>query len=267
MKGKMKAVQRKILKIISEIYDQLKATTFCLKIQFYKPCSPEELLVLILDSEESPYREIRVEGSYPTWVSDLRKAGIEYYYYYGNAKENYIHDDAIKLNCPDNAYTKKMLGSLETLFHNQNPTKYLVRTNSSSYWRIGYLRKVISFLKTNKIDYFGISLLNPATENNYVSGAGIILSPAATDIILRKSDQIDCHLFDDIAIGELLLNRKIPICRGFRLTLSKKYWKIKAVFLGIFHYHFRCKTKSSDSMKRLNDINKMKFLYQFLPGL
>lgn len=229
----------------------------------YKPCLPENLLVLILDAEQTPYSEIKMKGSYPTWVSDLRKSGIEYYYYYGNSKVNYKQGDTIKLECPDNAFTEKFVKSLNILFHKNYPTKFLLRTNSSSYWRVSYLRRIISFVLDKNIDYFGVGGFDYITKCNFASGSGFIISPKITKLIFEHSDQINCSLIDDVAIGHFLFSKNIQITNGFRLNLQNRNWRIKALFPGIFHYHFRCKTRSLNTLNRLTDIKKMNFLHHF----
>lgn len=239
---------------------------FFSQLFFTKECKPEELIVLILDSEQYPYNIIKKEGSYPTWVSKLKQEGIEYYYYYGGKIKDFILKDNIKLSCPDNDYTQKFISSLRLLDYSDSIDKYVVRTNSSSFWRIKYLRKVITYLKTNDIDYFGVRGYDYSLKINFASGAGFILSPKAIEFLLEGNESINYSLIDDVALGNFFKKKAINFKKGFRLDLTRSNWQSKALLFGFFHYHFRCKTKTLEKEKRKEDIHKMLFLNRLFPN-
>lgn len=255
-------LRRKLLKFLKSVIVEISAFSFYIKIIFFKPCEPDQLIVLILDSERYPYSVIKKKGNYPTWGTDFKKQGVSVFYYYGDKTENIIKGDTIMLKYPDSSYTEKFIGALELITHLFNDQVYLLRTNSSSYWRVRFVRKLVAYLKYKKIDYFGVQGFDYETKQRFASGAGFFLSSRVVDEIIKSDERMDTSLIDDVALGKFLQTRGYKLFPGYRLDLNKQNWLIKASFLSFYHYHFRCKTKTNHTKERLLDISKMQFLHR-----
>jgi len=128
---------------------------------------------------------------------------------------------------------------------------YIYRTNLSSFID---LNKAYHFLENNKVDY-GSCCLDIHIDLHFASGCGFILSKKMVNILINNQNLINYKIIDDVAIGELLIDKL-----NYNIFNISRY-DVQNINDIIFNndthiFHFRCKS----DVKHINTIsylNKM----------
>jgi len=221
-------------------------------------------LVLIPTTEHKVFKKIEMEGQRPTWVNELGKnPDINILYYKSNSlyKETHISQDYIL--CPGNEsrnILKKTLSAFDFIYKNFN-FDFLFRTNISSYIHKEQFLQILNNLPSSN-HYSGV----PGTHHSYskktktpfCSGSGFFLSRDVLEICIKKSENIQKNLPDDVAIGDLLFREKIERSPQQRLDLSENIAYPQNIDKN--HFHFRCKFPPDRSI----DIKRMHLLHKVL---
>lgn len=212
-----------------------------------------KLLILVLSYKAFPFDQL-MDVQQTTWgVSDNDITVI--YYHGGNSnslslglnKDGYFH--TLQADCSD-AY-EMMHWKFKLTLDEIDYHKYdlIFRTNSCSYVVKNRILAVAETLPRTGC-YAGWQNID------YISGAGIFLSPDVLDIL--KAELTDTpHGAEDVLIGQILRNRVNMIDDKSRTDAD----------LTGFHtydgYHFRAKT-SNDQIGRMRDIEALKELHEKL---
>lgn len=135
-----------------------------------------------------------------------------------------------------------------------NEYEYIIRTNLSSFYYFPALKALLdSFPKKNL--YAGCINTRPYPKfPNYVSGAGIYMSPDVCRLISQKSDEIlklKYQEIDDVILGKFLNMEGIYPTSSSRFDITKsqelKYFEMlskKNKHLRIFHVRTKCLNES-----------------------
>jgi len=233
--------------------------------------------VLILSTRHASYDGFK-EAIRKTWANELKKNGIDYFFYEGNWGTNSIEDDLIKLDVGDeHKFTFKKFILAANFLKNQNLSyDFIYRTNLSSYIEVSNFLKYIKFNEVNRKSYIGLIsktyLLSELTLKFklvrkfaqklrfgkrivYKNGAGFFIGSDLINEITNSYKPIEnCYLVDDVFIGVLLTSIKVhePVVHrmaifadGSHKVLRKEY-EIKLEKDLLFHYRFKTSDRASD---------------------
>lgn len=168
-----------------------------------------------------------------------------------------IHDDVIWTKTEENwipGLTNKTLASLEIMKPRFHEFDYVLRANLSSFYIFPRLLEFIQTLPMHDC-YCGIKLSTCKACDNYVSGAGILLSmDLATALVSWKNEMWNSEIIDDCCFG-LFLSRVtttiIPTPRIWVRNLEQ--WDNIKHTLPIDNFHFRVKHEN-DSLRETEEI-------------
>jgi hypothetical protein len=214
-----------------------------------------KIIILVLSAQFEPY--ISLEKTIrETWATE-KLPGIEVFYYYGNSPNIEIIGDKIFSKHPEGLYNVgyKTLDAFELI--KDFDFDYVFRTNSSSYIN---QKNLLKFIEDKPRDNFYSGINNDYYNIKYCSGAGYFLSKNLIKSILDNKNYWNHSLIDDVAIGELIVNKlHVPLDnQARRLDLNDQ----NCTFENIKdQYHIRCKYYHDN---RNFDIIHMKKIFQLL---
>ncbi|PMO90160.1 hypothetical protein BCS98_15310 [Vibrio breoganii] len=116
----------------------------------------EDLVVLILSTSSEQYDSFKL-AQRKTWVKDMRAKGIKCFFYHGGESHNFIDDDTIYLNSPDDlgGTSKKLKSALSTVLDYYPETKLVYRTNLSTYIDVNKFINAVNSIKSVEKIYCG----------------------------------------------------------------------------------------------------------------
>jgi hypothetical protein len=226
--------------------------------------------VLILSTKQ-PNSDNFKEAIRKTWALELKKNGVDYFFYEGDWGTNSIQDDVIKLDIEDeDNYSFKKLLLANSVLKNQNLNyDFIYKTNLYSYIDVPTFLKFIDLKAVNKPSYIGLitkayllsqltlkykifrkfaSKLNFGKRIVFKHGSGFFIGEELLVQINETFAPIeDCQLADDIFIGILLSHIKVhePKCLNMSIFANgshkvvKKAYEINVEKGLLFHYRFR----------------------------
>lgn len=233
--------------------------------------------VLILSTQYHIYDGFK-KSIRNSWVLDLKKNDIDYYFYEGDWDTNAIEKDLIKLDIGDeHKYTfKKFIMAANFLKSQGKNYDFIYRTNLSSYIDVENLIKYINFYKVNSRSYIGLIskayLLQELTLKYkllrkfkdkfkkgkrifYKNGAGFFIGAELIEILIKKYPLIEhCNLVDDVFIGLLLENvnfheapiKRIAIMADGNHKILQSQYQLQVEKSLLFHYRFKNNNRNFD---------------------
>ena len=181
-----------------------------------------DILVLVLAGDTKlSNRNLKAQQS--TWMKSQNNLKILTY-----SGSNFLDYDGSHLTViSDDGYSElsyKTLKSFEWVDKNID-FNFLFRTNTSSYVDI---EKLIKFCKTSNDSYLyrGKKITNFFNDEEiaYVSGAEILLSKNAFKLLLEKKDEWDTKLVDDVSIGKIFQDYKVPIKESSSIIFDNSFF-------------------------------------------
>lgn len=173
---------------------------------------------------------------------------IEAYFLKANpnlATDCEIHGDVIWTKTDENfipGLTNKTLAALQLLQPRFAEFDYVLRTNLSSFY---YFPRLLNYARTLPIEkcYCGIALNTCWHCQNYVSGAGILLSmDLANALVSWKDEMWNSPIIDDCCFGFYLSRITTNIISAPRIWVnSLASWNAMKELLPPFSFHFRIK--------------------------
>lgn len=145
----------------------------------------------------------------------------------------------------------KTLKSINYIMQNFD-FKYIYRTNLSSFLNLPMLN---NYAEKNNFNYGAI--IGNYQGIQYASGCGFFISKETCKYLLENQHLLNYNLYDDVAIGQLLVPIKniFTVPRIDIVNINNEKHKIDK---NIFHY--RCKN-SSNMYETVNNLN---YLYSYL---
>ena len=157
----------------------------------------------------------------------------------------------------------------------QYPFDYLYRSNSSSYT---HQKNAIKWLEDKPRENFYAGI-EGSYGIHFMLGNGFILSRDLVQLIVDKKNELNHSLADDVAIGKLMTDYKIPFTNLFMFAVVQynggglyEIWKRtnaevniykdvtelkKEYFEGIFHYRCKHPTDRGIDIKTMNKLHKL----------
>lgn len=236
-----------------------------------------KVLILILSTRDKRYSDF-IEGCTNGWVNKARQNGIRCIFYSGDADENTLENDNLKLKCDDSlsGTAFKLYKALEFIEKSNIEYTHIYRTNLSSFI---FIEDFINFANNLNYEFYGgvignynrISILNKFhfisvffskffhfQTIKFASGSGFFLSKNLVNEIINNQN-LQFKYIDDVMIGEALHDKYItPIYR----------YDISDVFPINFDsccFHVRLKSSKRDiDAARLMQLNNFKRLIDFV---
>lgn len=122
------------------------------------------------------------------------------------AEKARVDDSILYVPCNDNDLIQKTLSALDYL-HEVDIFDFYVRSNTSTYFFLNLLGKQISNLIKHNIHFagfpLGVSLRGSQKTGIYCSGAGILFSKEAAEVLLENREDLR-YGPDDVAISNVL---------------------------------------------------------------
>lgn len=246
-----------------------------------------KVLFLITGSTQEPYLSLRRSGQEKTWIKTVPNYPlVEYRYLVSDGSQNVKFSERRNLERPDSsnldfqspALAKEfsdelifnssfgwesilgnLVGGFDWALRAMPDLDFIIRTNVSSYWNIEATLDLLNGLPTANL-YAGnvVSALN----TRFAAGDGILLSRDMVSAISKNAHLIDAGVIDDVAIGRLMNQLKIPVTHIPRRWVRTRFdVNHPDLLIGNTH-HFRCKferTLMGRSWRR--DVMLMKALH------
>lgn len=138
-----------------------------------------------------------------TWIKRGKELGIDIYIYTSSYK-NYIENDKIYINCPDDLKhtfekTIKAISQLDYYKYD-----YILRTNLTTYVNCDLLIDYCKYLKENNYEIACGDIMLCNHGMYAYRGNSLILMPKVWDFIINNPSYENLH--DDLAISEILKN-------------------------------------------------------------
>ena len=196
-----------------------------------------------------------------TWMQNIEK-DVKVLTLSGGDKFSYDGTHLTVLSSDDySSISFKTLKCFEWLSENIE-FNYLFRTNTSSYVDIKNLKQ---YCQTNKNEYLyrGKKVSNYFDDAfiSYVSGAEILISNNVFKLLTENKDDWDTNLMDDVSIGKILQNQKIPIEESKSIIFDNSFFKLNSFR---HEYHFRCRVDSPYYFPRFLDSSLLKYIHKEL---
>jgi hypothetical protein len=198
---------------------------------------------------------------------------IKIYLLFGNDVETndlQLHDDDKLILATSESYIPGILNKTMDAFNIVNELytyKHVIRTNLSSVYILDNLIKVSNAMNDNNI-YNGISGIYD-NHISFVSGACAWLSKDNIDYMLENQDKLRRDLPDDVAIGEILKNKKSEVLLRYDVfDFNDHYIEVvdKHALLDSIkqnnHYHIRIASHNMD----MNAIYSVAFAAMLYPN-
>lgn len=201
------------------------------------------MLILVLSSNTYPAKR-NLKAQKNTWVKELKNfTEIEYFFYFPGDKfliSN--HDIYFNIGKTTKDIVDRDLLVYEWLLQNYE-FEFVFRTNNSSYINPKYLlEKTSSFADGSNFIYSGKIMNTNDAEGknlNFVSGSGVLFSKNTIEKLIENKKLIDKSLWDDVAIGKLLLSVGIKPQSGKRVDIKGNIFKFND--FSTDDYHYRCR--------------------------
>jgi len=213
-----------------------------------------------------------------TWALELKKNGIDYFFYEGDWDSNTIDGDIIKLNCVDNQKYSllKFVNAIDTLKKKNLNYDFIFKTTLNTYIDVSTFLKFIDSNGINKRSYIGFvakayllpelalkyeSIAKFATKLRfgkriiYKHGSGFFIGSDLVEQIVHTYKPIeDCQLAQDVFIGLLLAHVKVHEPRMLNKTILsdashkvlKKQYEMEVDKGLLFHYRLKNDTPEAD---------------------
>lgn len=226
--------------------------------------------VLIL-STRHPNSDTLKEVIRNTWALELKKNGIDYFFYEGGWNTNSIENDVIKLDTSDehNYSFKKFVLANNVLENNNLKFDFIYKTNLYCYIDVPIFLKFIEVKAVNNRSYIGlitksyllaqltlkfkslrkfVSNLGFGLRVVFKHGAGFFIGSELIIQILNTYKPIeDCQLADDIFIGLLLSHTTVHQPNALSMSIFsdgshkvvQKEYEINIQKGLLFHYRFK----------------------------
>lgn len=193
-----------------------------------------KILILILSSNRYP-SPLNEYSQKKTWIKDAEAAGIDVLFYKAGKKTK-LRNKYLYVEQKDKSVvgiTEKTLKAFDWVSKNRD-YDLIFRINSSSYINIDNFIKFISQIKIEKL-YSG-KVMN-FHGNDYVSGAGILISKDLVKLIINQKENINKDYLDDVAFGDLLNNQNIEINKSGYQYFSDNIYRQE---IDTTQYQYRC---------------------------
>jgi len=145
-----------------------------------------------------------------TWASSIPET-LKVFWVVGNPEISsaFIRNNLLYVKCIDSDILKKTLEALRFV-NSSFKYDYVVRTNTSTYFCVDSLHRLIQKLSRSEVDFagfpLGISLRKRRNFGIYCSGAGLVLSHKAGEYLANVPIG-HSNFPDDVAISKLLSER------------------------------------------------------------
>ena len=226
-----------------------------------------DIIFLIITSRSDIYDKL-IEIYWKPFIKYLKekKYRIKIYFMFGNDvilnDLNLSSEDYIVTNSPENlipGILKKTLNSFKYIEENYK-YKYILRTNLSSFFILDNLITLSKNLPNEDL-YAGVI----GNHNNILfgSGAAFWLSRDNILFILDNKEKINLRLPDDVAIGDLMKDKKRIILNRYDLDKNINYDNKNELLKSIISnndYHIRIKNPQN----RLIDLEYFKSFTEIL---
>ena len=226
-----------------------------------------DIIFLIITSRSDIYDKL-IEIYWKPFIKYLKEKNyrIKIYFMFGNDvilnDLNLSSEDYIVTNTPENLIPGiliKTVNSFKYIEENYE-YKYILRTNLSSFFIVDNLITLSKNLPNEDV-YAGVI----GNHNNILfgSGAGFWLSRDNILFILNNTQKINLRLPDDVAIGDLMKDKKRIILNRYDLDKNINYDNKNELLKYIIsnnHYHIRIKNPQN----RLIDLEYFKTFTEIL---
>jgi len=247
-------------------------------------------MILISTSSGMPFQKIRVKGQESTWIRTIPNFPTVRYRYLTSTdtvKSTVTSREATHTQ-PDTPITPSKFNKLtnetdtelqfessggwESILSNSlsgmrwalsnYEFDFLIRTNVSSYWDIGFTLDLLSKLPKYKL-YAGQRVF--ALGGELIEGSGIIFSRDVVEKICEGIGQIDAKTMDDVAFGRFLAQQEIPLAHIPRLWVRTLFDAYNPNLEIIRPHTIRCKfERHLFGINIRRDVTLMKTLHQRL---
>ncbi len=173
-----------------------------------------KILILVLSTDS--YHQL-TNCQKATWGSK-KVENVRVVYYYGRpVKNNTTEDYYFDIREDHDTIGIKTLKAFEYFL--KEDFDYLFRVNSSSYVD---QEKVLKWLEDKpKAEFYAGVSMNYGIE--FMHGSGYILSKDLVQLIVTQKTSMDTSIADDVSIGKLLSENKIPFYNKFRHCIIQYY--------------------------------------------
>ena len=224
------------------------------------------VMILISTSSGKPFQKIRVNGQESTWIKTVHNfPTVEYRYLTStdsvkstvtSREETHTKPDTVvepsRFNkLVDETETELQFessGGWESILSNSlsgmqwalsnSSFDFLIRTNVSSYWDIGFTLELLNKLPKSSL-YAGQRVFALGTE--LIEGSGIIFSRDVVEEICKGITDIDANTMDDVAFGRFLAYKEIPLTHIPRLWVRTLFDAYTPNLQVIRPHTIRCK--------------------------
>jgi len=212
-------------------------------------------VILIIDSDGQPCYEQNRQilrkyvHSVPTIYTLFLRANPD------QLEEVVLKDDTLYCKRKESfvpGILEKTLDAMNYCIHHYS-FDYMIRTNLSSFWNFNELLKLGETLPQTKCVSASIvtyaekkAALHPYFNKPFPSGAGILISRDIVELFCASRSEFDKDLPDDVALGQFLFNRDIPVLPAKRFDLIKNTVSItkesiQSTVNQDTHFHYRVK--------------------------
>lgn len=233
------------------------------------------LVILILSTNDPQYDKFK-SALRSTWIKDLERLGIKFFFYEGGAQENTIINDTIRLKVPDNLHnvSEKFVVSLRLVLEKFPETQMIYRTNLSSYIDVDNFLRFIESRKLDEDSYAGLigtarvfrervfkypvlyyffNFIPLGKILRFASGSGFFLGIKHCRNII--SSKVNLSLVDDIMVAEAVKSgpsdslepKRLRVYRKTHLKLSEAEYNRLVEKDLLFHYRFKTFNRELDA--------------------
>jgi hypothetical protein len=233
------------------------------------------LVILILSTNDAEYDKFK-SALRSTWIKDIERLGIKFFFYEGGAEENIIINDTIKLKVSDKLHSvsEKFVIALRVVLEKFPETRVIYRTNLSSYIDVDNFLKYMESRKIDEESYAGLigkarmfrerlfkypilyyffNFIPLGKKLRFANGSGFFLGVTHCRKII--SSEVNLNLVDDIMVADavksgpsdLLEPKRLRACRKTHLKLSKSAYSQLLEKDLLFHYRFKTFNRKLDA--------------------
>jgi len=226
-----------------------------------------DIIFLIIASRSNIYDKL-IEIYWKPFIKYLKEKNykIKIFFMFGNDvilnDLELSNEDIIVTNTPENLIPGILIKTVNSFKHIEEnyEYKYILRTNLSSFFIVDNLIKLTKNLPNEDV-YAGVI----GNYNNILfgSGAGFWLSRDNILFILNNKENINLRLPDDVAIGDLMRDKKRTILNRYDLDKNINYDNKNELLNTIIsnnYYHIRIKNPN----ERFIDLDYFKIFTEIL---
>ncbi len=241
---------------------------------FYAYVMSNKVIILVANSKKYP-SNIVIPHIKNTWFKD---SPYDVFFYQGESNDVKIKDSHIFLHSSSKYMDmgKKFIECLEVI-DKKFEYEYIFKTTTGSYINFQNFEAFVNNLPEKNLCCAPVGLYPPSnrTQENQISfgsGRGIFLSRDVVKRIIEESSEWDHSLYDDVALGKFLFDRKIKIKSGYRQDFNF-FPTLNEFNFNNYHYGFRLDTSGiprfleilsiysiRSKLKYFNDNKKFQFL-------